>query len=170
MRRNLGGPALVVAVVALFVALGDGAVAAGIVPLARHAITATTATNALKLGGKTPTQIKKTLRGPAGAKGPTGAAGPAGAAGSAVVSLHTQSFTVAEAGADGDSTSVTASCDTGQKAVGGGYTSDGSVGLAGGVLGTDSHPTAAGNGWTMSLDNLDGTAGHTGTVYAVCFG
>lgn len=170
MRRNLGGPALVVAVLALFVALGDGAVAAGIVPLARHAITANTATNALKLGGKTPTQIKQALRGPTGATGPAGPAGAAGAAASTTVALRTQSFTVAEAGLDGDSTSVTVNCDSGQKAVGGGYTSDGTVGLAGGVLGTDSHPNAADNGWTLSVANLDGTAGHTGTVYAVCLG
>ena len=58
MKRNLGGPALVVAAIALFVALGEGAVAAGIVPLARHALTAGTATNALKFGGRTPVQIK----------------------------------------------------------------------------------------------------------------
>ncbi len=64
MKRNLGGPALVVAAIALFVALGEGAVAAGIVPLARHAITAGTATNALKLGGRTPLQLKASLRGP----------------------------------------------------------------------------------------------------------
>lgn len=170
MRRNLGGPALVVAVVALFVALGDGAVAAGIVPLARHAITATTATNALKLGGKTPAQVRKTLRGPAGPTGPAGPAGAAGAPGSAMVTLHTQSFSLAVAGGDGDSASVTASCSTGQKAVGGGYTSDSTLGLAGGVLGADSSPTTADDGWTTFVENLDGVAGHTGTVYAVCFG
>jgi hypothetical protein len=173
MRRNLGGPALVVAAIALFVALGEGAVAAGIVPLARHAITATTATNALKLGGRTPAQLKKTLRGATGRTGATGPAGPAGAAGapgSAIVSLHTQTFSVNASGTDGDTSDVTASCGSGQKAVGGGYTSDGQSGLGEGVLGIDSHPTTADDGWTTSVVNLDGTAAHTGTVYAVCFG
>ena len=80
MKRSLGGPAIVLAAVALFVALGQGAVAAGIVPLARHAITAGTATNALKLGGKTPAQVKATLRGlgPQGQQGPKGDPGPQG--------------------------------------------------------------------------------------------
>ena len=82
MKRNLSGPAFVLAAVALFVALGDGAVAAGIVPLARHAITAGTATNALKLGGKTPAQIKSTLRGAPGKQGDQGPQGPAGPSGS----------------------------------------------------------------------------------------
>lgn len=167
MKRNLGGPALVVAAIALFVALGEGAVAAGIVPLARHAITAGTATNALKLGGKTPAQVKTTLR---GAQGPAGPTGPAGAAGSAQVSLQTKSFSLNMAGTDGDTLTVTASCGTGQKAVGGGYLTDGGVGLEGGVLGLDSAPTSADDGWSISLDNLDGGASHTGKVYAVCFG
>jgi hypothetical protein len=167
MKRNLGGPALVVAAIALFVALGEGAVAAGIVPLARHALTAGTATNALKLGGKTPAQVKTSLR---GAPGPAGPTGPSGAAGSAQVSLQTKSFSLNMAGTDGDTQTVTASCGTGQKAVGGGYLTDGGVGLAGGVLGLDSAPTSADDGWSISVDNLDGAASHTGKVYAVCFG
>src|SRR5262245_60386050 len=80
-RFDLGGPALVVACIAFFVALTGGAVAAAVVPMAKHALSADTATNAKKLGGKTPAQIKATLRGapgPAGATGATGAAGPAG--------------------------------------------------------------------------------------------
>lgn len=81
MKHSLGGPAFVLALVALFVALGEGAVAAGIVPMARHAITADTASNALRLGGKTPVQISKSLRGARGADGPQGPAGPQGDAG-----------------------------------------------------------------------------------------
>src|SRR5262245_1885090 len=80
-RFELGGPALTVACVALFVALSGGAVAATVVPIAKHALTADTATNAKKLGGKTPAQIKASLRGaqgPAGSTGPAGAVGPAG--------------------------------------------------------------------------------------------
>jgi hypothetical protein len=167
MKRNLGGPAFVLALIALFVALGEGAVAAGIVPLARHAITAATASNSLRLGGKTPAQIKTSLRGAVGPAGPTGAQG---AAGSAKVVLSTKTFNVDVAGTDGATTTITAPCGTGQKAVGGGYLTDGGTGLAGGVLGSDSGPTAADDGWSVSLDNLDGAAAHTGKVYAICFG
>ena len=61
MKSRFGGPAFVLALIALFVALGGGAVAAGIVPVAKHAFTADTASNALKLGGKTPAQIKNAV-------------------------------------------------------------------------------------------------------------
>jgi hypothetical protein len=173
VKRNLGGPALVVAVIALFVALGDGAVAAGIVPLARHAITAGTATNALKLAGKTPAQLKTGLRGatgPQGPQGPKGDAGAAGPAGTANVTLHTQAFTLNAAGSDGDNQNITASCGSGQKATGGGYAPDGTPGLESNILGFDSRPTAADDGWTVFVYNVDGSASHTGTVYAVCTG
>jgi hypothetical protein len=85
MNRHgkLGGPAFVLAMIALFVALTGGAVAAGIVPLAKHALTADTATNAKKLGGQTPAQIKASLKGPAGPAGPAGPQGPAGPKGDA---------------------------------------------------------------------------------------
>jgi len=170
MKRNLGGPALVLAVIALFVALTEGAVAAGIVPLARHAITAGTAANALKLGGKTPTQIKTSLRGLRGAAGPAGPTGAQGAAGSAKVSVQTQTFNLASAGSDGSMATVTATCGSGQKAVGGGYLSDAQTGEQSNVLGFDNGPTAADDGWSVSLDNIDGSTAHTGKVYAVCFG
>ena len=163
MKRSLGGPAIVLATVALFVALGQGAVAAGIVPLARHAITAGTATNALKLGGKTPAQVKASLRGPEGQQGPKGVPGPRGPSGSSAVSVHTQSFTLSEGGTSGDSAVITASCGSGQKAVGGGYD-------ATAVLSLGSHPTTGDDGWTVSVNNLDGSTSQSGTVYAVCLG
>jgi hypothetical protein len=170
MKRNLGGPALVVASIALFVALGEGAVAAGIVPLARHAITATTASNALKLGGKTPAQIKTSLRGATGPQGPQGPAGAQGQAGAANVTLQTKTFTLNAAGSDGDNMNVTASCASGQKATGGGYAPDSTPGLESNILGFDSRPTAADDGWTVFVYNVDGSAAHGGTIYAVCLG
>jgi hypothetical protein len=81
------GPALVLATLALFVALSGGAVAAGIVPMARHAYTADSAAlavNAKHLGGKTAAQIEASIKrqsGPAGVAGPAGPAGPVGPAG-----------------------------------------------------------------------------------------
>lgn len=166
MKRSLGGPAIVLATVALFVALGQGAVAAGIVPLARHAITAGTATNALKLGGKTPVQVKASLRGPQGQQGqqgPKGDPGPQGPSGSSAVSVHTQSFTLNEGGTSGDSAVITANCGSGQKAVGGGFD-------ATAVLSLGSHPTTGDDGWAVSVNNLDGSTSQSGTVYAVCLG
>src|SRR5215813_5166450 len=160
MKRNLGGPALVLAAVALFVALGQAAVAAGIVPLARHAITAGTATNALKLVGKTPAQVKTSLRGaqgPAGPQGAKGDPGPQGPSGSSAVSVHTQTFTLSEGGTTGDSASITANCGSGQKVVGGGFD-------AKAVLSLGSKPTTGGDGWTVSVNNLDGSQSQSGTV------
>jgi len=116
MKNRLGGPAFVLALIALFVALSEGAVAAGIVPLAKHALTAGTATNALKLGGKTPTQIKASLRGLQGVQGPAGPTGPAGPAGpAATVGLQ---FVSGESGFDASSQkSATATCPNGKRAV-----------------------------------------------------
>jgi hypothetical protein len=84
--RRLPSPALVTAVAALFLALTGGAVAGGIVPLAKHAYTADSATvarNAKHLGGKTPAQIAASMRGPQGIQGSAGPVGPAGTAGAA---------------------------------------------------------------------------------------
>jgi hypothetical protein len=78
MRRRMPSPALMLSATALFFALAGGAVAAGVVPLAKHALTADVAANAKKLGGKTPAQIHASLR---GARGPQGTLGPAGSQG-----------------------------------------------------------------------------------------
>jgi Collagen triple helix repeat (20 copies) len=78
MRTRLSGAAFVLSSIALFVALSGGAIAAGIVPFAKHAAVAD---NAKKLGGKTPAQIAATMRGAQGVAGPVGATGPAGPAG-----------------------------------------------------------------------------------------
>jgi hypothetical protein len=77
-KGRFGGPAFIVAVIALFVAATEGAVAAGVVPLARHAFTADTAANAKKFGGQTPAQVKASLRGAPGAQGQAGPKGDAG--------------------------------------------------------------------------------------------
>lgn len=84
MGRKHLSPALAVALIALFVSLGGTAVAAGIVPLAKRALTADKAKqadNARRLGGKTVAQIAAQARGPKGEQGVAGPAGPAGAAG-----------------------------------------------------------------------------------------
>jgi hypothetical protein len=161
MRKpRLPSPALVVAMLALGVALTSSAFAAGIVPLARHALTANTATNAKKLGGLTRQQIARSVH---GARGPQGPAGPAGAPGSASVSVVTASFTLAASGSTGDSAQVTVTCTAGTKAVSGGFNGSESV------LGLDTQPTQTDDGWSIVVANLS-TASVTGTAYAVCFG
>jgi hypothetical protein len=259
-RSGLSAPALAVACIALFVALTGGAVAAAVVPMAKRALTADTALNARKLGGKTPAEIKASLRGEAGPAGPagpagaTGAAGPQGTAGAtgpqgpqgatgpagpqgqqgpvgagldivgtaanqaalpataetgdaylvagdlfvwdgaawangghvqgpqgdvgpqgaqgnagpqgpqgpagtAAVSVHTQAFSLGGEGA----AQITASCSAGQKAVSGGFTSNGDV------FNEDTAPTPLDDGWSIYLINA-GDSGASGTVYAICLG
>ena len=119
MSSRFGVPAFVLALVALFAALTGGAVAAGVVPLAQHAITAGTASNALKLGGKTPGQIKTTLRGARGLQGLQGPAGPAGPTGPAgATSTLGLQFVSGESGFDASSTkTATATCPGGKRAI-----------------------------------------------------
>jgi hypothetical protein len=132
-------PAMVVALLALFVALSGTAVAAGIVPHARLA------DNATKLQGKTPTQVAALAPAPASLAG--------------YLTVKSASWTLA-ASAVGD---FTAACDSGQKAVGGGYDSPNGSGL-----GVDTRPTPDGGGWRVLLVNVSDTAGTSGSVYAVC--
>jgi hypothetical protein len=162
-------PALIVALIALFVALTGSAIAAGIVPHARLADKAKTANNALKLQGKTAAQVAaKAPRGPAGADGAVGPAGPAGATGptgpalasaAALVVYKTAPWSlVANAEAD-----FTFTCDSGQKAIGGGF--DNPVGAA---VAFDTRPTTDGASWKLFLGNLSNSAPASGTLYAIC--
>ena len=176
MKSRRSVAAFVLALLALFVALSGGAVAAGIVPLARHAVTAGTASNAVKFGGKTPAQLraawlgnssKQGVPGPQGPKGDTGArgpAGPAGPAGGASMSVHAAAYSLAVGGTPGEKGLFTVNCGAGQKAVSGGYDADGTV------LALMTHPTPADDGWQIYLDNADAGAAHSGTVYVVCQG
>ena len=132
-------PALVVALLALFVALSGTAVAAGIVPRAKLA------DNATKLQGKTPTQVA------ALAPAPSSLAG--------YLTVKSAAWTLAPS-ASGD---FSAACDPGQKAVGGGYDNPQGDGLS-----LDTRPTPDGSGWRVYLLNFSSTAGASGSIYAVC--
>jgi hypothetical protein len=153
MRRP--SPAFVVAMIALFVALGGtaGAVVTAAVPLAKRALVAD---NAKKLEGQSLAQLTaKTAQAiQAGAALP----GPASTAAS-LVTTKTAAFSLAP---DGEQV-VTATCDSGSKAVGGGFANPTSA-L---VLSAGSFATADGTGWTEDLVNLGTTTG-TGLVVAVC--
>ena len=97
--------------------------------------------------------------GATGATGPAGPTGPTGAAGTAAVTVHTQAYTIAASGEQ----IVTAACGTGQKAVGGGFDSNGIV------FNLDMKATAADDGWLFVLENPD-SASASGNVYAYCLG
>ena len=145
--RRMPSPALVIAVAALFVSLGGTAVAAGVVPLAKRALVAD---NAKKVAGQTPAQLLA-----AAAKQP----GPASSA-AGLVTVKASPWSMA---ADGH-TDVTVMCDSGQKAVGGGYDDPGGYAFA-----WDTRPTGDGAGWRVHIDlSKDAPSQQTGTVYAMC--
>jgi hypothetical protein len=149
----------VVATIALFVALGGtaGAVVTAAVPLAKKALVAE---NAKKLGGQTSAQIIAS----ASAKGAQAALqqSPAGArpasSATSLVSIKTQSAQIA---AD-DAAAYSISCDSGQKIVSGGFSSDGPIQEF-----VESRPSSD-TTWSMGLINFDESAGHSLTLYAVC--
>ena len=183
LGSRLPSPSLVLSAAALFVALSGVATAAGIVAYAKHA---GMADNATHLGGKTAAQIAATVHGAVGPQGPAGVAGPVGPqggagpagpagpqgdkgdkgdkgdtgpAGTAAVTIHTTPYTL-DPGTD---KVVTGSCGPGQKAVSGGFDSNGSV------SNFDSRPTDADDGWQIDLFNADNTSS-SGLLYVVCLG
>jgi len=132
-------PALVIALLALFVALSGTAVAAGIIPHAKLA------DNATKLQGKTPAQVAALAPAPSSLGG--------------YLTVKNVAWTLAP-NVDGD---FSAMCDAGQKAIAGGY--DNPNGTA---LSFDTRPTPDGTGWRVYLSNLSTTVGASGSIYAVC--
>lgn len=153
-------PALVVAMVALFVALGGtaSAVVTAAVPLAKRALVAD---NAKKLGGQTSAQIAA-----AGAKAGAAQAlsqSPAGARPSStaasLVSVKAAPFALSANGQG----AFTATCDAGQKAIGGGYANP--VGTA---VSVDTGPTSDGSGWSIYLLEATGSGSAVGVIQAIC--
>ena len=140
-------PALVVAVIALFVSLSGTAVAAGVVPLAKRALVAD---NAKKLGGQTVDAI---------AASAASRPGPA----SSVAGLVTVKASPWSLAPDGEN-DFAVMCDSGQKAVGGGI-----VDQSGWAHAWDTGPTGDGNGWRMYLAVPQNATGQqSGNLYAVC--
>ncbi len=153
-KLRLPGPAMVVALVALFVALSGTAVAAGVPALAKRALVAD---NAKKLGGQTSGQLlsKAAAAAAAAAQQP----GPASSAAS-LVSSKSAPFAVGP----GAETVVTAACDAGSKATGGGFINPTSA-L---VLSAGATTTADGSGWTEDLVNISDSTPGAGNVVVVC--
>lgn len=136
-------PALVVAILALFVALGGSAIAAGVVPFAKRAALAN---NALKLQGKTPAQVAALAPAP-----------PPVSSVASLVSVQTASFTLNPSGTG----TFSVAC-TGAKAISGGFST------AQAVLGADTAISSDGVTYSILLLNLDSSTSASGTVYAVC--
>ena len=155
--RSLPSPALVIACIALVVALSGTAIAAGIVPDARHARKADVATRALdadRLQGRTATQIAV-----AGARAGAQLPGPASTT-AGLVSLKTASVGPLAVGQSGP---FTVACDAGARALSTGFTPD----TPGTVVASEAAPAGA-SAWTVRLANIDTAAAHAVTLYAVC--
>jgi hypothetical protein len=154
-------PALVVAVLALFVSLTGTAVSAGIVPLAKRA---RVADNAKKLGGKTRAQIVATP-GPATTLGGKTAdqiaatPGPASTA-AGLVTERTAAWSLAGNG-EGD---FAVNCAAGEKVVGGGFDTTSSAP----ALVLESRPSADATAWRVYLANFSSSATAAGSIFALC--
>jgi hypothetical protein len=137
---RMPSPAMMVALLALFVALSGTAVAAGVVPLAKRALVAD---NAKKLNGQTLTAI----------------VGGIGTGIPNLVSVKTAAWSLnPNVGAD-----FSAVCGTGEKVIAGGYDNP-----SGDALALDTRPSSDGLSWRIFLLNLSTTAPASGTVYALC--
>ena len=140
-KRRLPSPALVVAMLALLVALSGTAVAASlVVPLAKRALVAD---NAKKLSGRTLSQIVTGI----------------GAAVPQLITVKTAAWSL-NPGAQGD---FAATCDSGQKAIAGGFDNP-----SGDALSIDTRPSSDGTSWRVFLFNLSSSAPASGTIYVVC--
>ena len=151
---------LVVAMVALFVALGGtaGAVVTAAVPLAKRALVAD---NAKKVGGLTAVQLGSAAA-QAGAKLALNESPPGPRpANSAAGLVTTKSTPWSLNGAQGSD--FTVACDAGQKAIGGGYDNP-----TGDALAFDTRPSSDGASWRIVLVNLSSSAAASGNAYAVC--
>ena len=192
-RFRLPAPGTVLAVVALTVALGGTAYAAGVLPagsvgtaqLKDGAVVSSKVKDASLLARDfKPGQLPRGARGPAGdqgavgAQGPTGPAGPAGAIGpggpQGPAGFASLDYVSADFGPYPARTQYAgeASCTGGRHAIGGGVISEGSN--PGEQAVNSSYPTdGSGSGdsgttaWTAYVDNLSaGTLGFT--VFVIC--
>jgi hypothetical protein len=152
-RFRRPSPALVVAMIALFVALGGtaGAVVTATVPLAKRALVAD---NSKKLNGFTANQIASAAVRASLQESPAGPRPASSVASLASIKTSTASI---PAGGEGE---FTVTCDSGQKVAGGGFSSDGAV------FNLDSFP-ASDASWRLYLAN-GGSSPANVTLYATC--
>jgi hypothetical protein len=143
-RKLLPSPALVVALMALFISLGGTAVAAGIVPLAKRALVADKLAN-----GGANALLSRAAQAP----------GPASSA-AGLVTVKSAPWSLAP----GTAADFAVMCDSGQKAVAGGFEDPNGYAHS-----WDSRPTSDGAGWRIFVSVArDASAGQSGTVQAIC--
>lgn len=143
IRIRRPSPAMIIALLALFVALGGTAVAAGIVPHAKFA------DNAAKLQNKTAAQVAAMVKAPP----VTSVAG--------LVTIKTGAWGPLN---PREEANYTLTCDPGQKAIGMGWSDPGDYGNSAQTL-----PTADGSGWTTLIFISSTAPGpQSGTTYIVC--
>jgi hypothetical protein len=149
--RKRPSPALVVALLALFVSLSGTAVAAGVVPLAKRALNADkakVADNAKRLEGLgAAALLQKAAQMP----------GPASSAAGLVTIKQAADSLGGKSGRE-----YVIGCDGGKKVVSGGYSTTGNA------LGFDARPLSD-TSWSIYLVN-GGDAAAAVTLYAVCIG
>ena len=153
--RRLRRPSasMIVALIALFVALGGTAVAAGVVPLAKRALSAD---NAKKLNNRTALQIAAI-----GAEAGSQIPGPASSV-AKLVDVHAGTFSLAAATTTtSPNQTFSVACPAGEKAITGGYNSTQSV------QGADETISPDGGSWSVLIFNFD-TNPATGNTYVVC--
>jgi hypothetical protein len=151
--------ALVVAMIALFVALGGtaGAVVTAAVPLAKRALVAD---NAKKVGGQTAQQIA--AQGAAqGAKAAAALSPPGAREASTAVSLVSTKTQSAQLGA-GAAQAFQIVCDSGQKVLSGGFVADNAV-----IIAVGNGPVSD-TTWGIGLLNLDSSAPANVNLYGIC--
>jgi hypothetical protein len=139
-------PALAVATVALFVALGGTALAAS--PVVKRALFAD---NAGKLQGKSAAALVAQA---AAAPGPASTVAP-------LISVKSQPFSLNPT----QENDYTTACDAGKKAIAGGVDE-----ANGTVVPFDTRPSVDGGSWRMYLANFSNSNAANGTLYAICIG
>ena len=171
-------PALVISMIALFVALSSTGFASSIVPLAKRALTADTAKfaktsrsadNALKLNGLTAEEVAA-IPGPAGdaatLNGQTAAQiaatpGPTNAIAGSLFTLRSRGWSIQN---EGDKTDEKVNCAAGEKAVGGGW--DMPNGHANPII---DRPLDGLTGWEFKVWALSGNnVPANGSVWVIC--
>lgn len=145
MKLRRPTPALVVALVALFMSLSGTALAAGVMPLAKRALFAY---NAGQLQGKSAKQI-------------AAIPGPASSA-TVLVSRLFPAFTLAP----GEKRTFTAHCPLEERAIGGGWETQSTPKDA--VVAASSRTTDGETAWTLLLMNLSKSTSATGLLEVLC--
>lgn len=162
-------PAFVLALIALLVSLSGTAVAAGVVPLAKRALTAD---NAKKLGNQTPAQVVAAASAHAmdseHLQGRTADEIVSAAQTKSISSLLTLKqgqFSIDKAPSQGKAQNldVTLPCDGNQKAISGGFQYSQAEAFI-----VESGPTADGRAWHMQIENYSTADGAFGNTYVIC--